>query len=83
MTRGEMLARMDSREYAEWMAYDLLEPVGPFKDALLWVLLYNANRGKDAPAVTMQDYPFLYEPEPELSDEDLSDKIRRMFGCST
>ncbi len=81
MTRREMLSRMDSKEYAEWLAYDTLEPLGNYPLAVLWCLLRNALRGsKDTRAYEIQDCPFIHEPKPEQSMDEMKAILRSAFG---
>lgn len=50
MTVEEMLRRMSSREFSEWMAYDRLEGIGQPRDdarfGLLASLIANVNRDR-------------------------------------
>lgn len=51
---------MSSREFAEWVAYNRLEPIGldrfDFLAAMITWMTYNASRGKDSPVATISDF---------------------------
>lgn len=83
MTVDEMLGRMSAHEYSEWIAFDSLEPVGPFGLAHIWAMFYNAWRAKNATAVDIHQCPFLYEPKPEQSDEEVGAIVRSLCASST
>jgi hypothetical protein len=70
---------MDSRELAEWMAMDTLEPIGPHRDAFLWMTIRNAWRGKNDPAASLEDYPFMYQPRPEQTVDEMRAVLNSIF----
>lgn len=77
MTVRGMLARMDSRELAEWMAYHNVEPFGYERDDLsrgiIASVIANANRDakrRPRPYRPSEFMPFSEPaPEPEQSPE--------------
>ena len=77
MTVGEMLERMDSREFAEWQIVYAHDPFGELRadrrTALLAMQFYNAHRGKEHPARGLDDF-VLYKPfvVPETDEEAAS-----------
>lgn len=52
-TVRELLGEMDSRELTEWMAFDVVEPIGgrrsDYQAAIVASTVANANRGKGRP----------------------------------
>ncbi len=54
MTAGDVSQRMDSAELTDWMAEDLIEPIGPARHdvpiAILCKLLANVNAVKNVKA---------------------------------
>jgi len=66
----ELLARVDSRELAEWRAYERLEPFGEwradYRAAIVASVMANAFRGKESRAFTPEDFmPKFGEPKRE------------------
>jgi hypothetical protein len=55
-----MLAEMSAAQYAEWMAYDSLEPLGwrgnMYANAVTAATVANVNRKKGSKAVTPADF---------------------------
>jgi len=51
---------IDSREFAEWLAYDECHPIGPERDdwraGLIAATIANVNRGKNQPAFNPDDF---------------------------
>ena len=74
MTVRELLARMDSRELAEWMAYYQLEPFGGFRGdlhaGLVCSTIANANKGKRGKPFTPADFMPLNKPDNKEQTED-------------
>ena len=60
MTVREMLSRMTSAEYAEWMAYYRIDPWGrerrDYMLAQIAATIYGMWRSKQSPARTIADY---------------------------
>ena len=82
MTVKEMLARMDSTELAEWMAYYGLEPFGQEREALhagiIAATVANANAGKGKayqPADFMPDFD-----RKEQTADDMRAVLNKMAG---
>jgi hypothetical protein len=75
MTVAELLEKISSRELAEWVAYNSIEPFGEFRQdiriAKLWCLTANINRDtKKCPTpFTVMDFLKVFE-EVELPDEE-------------
>ena len=73
MTVRELLARVDSRELSEWMAYYQLEPFGNVREDLqagiVASTIANVNRGKNDKAFQPSDFmPFMEKPEQTVDD---------------
>lgn len=72
MTVSDIDRRMPSSELTEWMAFYELEPFGPRRDNIhtgqIASLLYNANRRKNTPALTVSD--FMLKDEYAKREED-------------
>ena len=68
MTVREMLARMDAKEFGEWMAYYNLEPFGQERDDLHAANIahwnYLTKAGKDA-KLTLRDFLIVPPPRPK------------------
>lgn len=81
MTVRELLARIDSRELSEWMAYYTLEPFGESRGdlriAMLTSLMANVNRGKGQRPFKVQDFMPYAEKEEKSEVEELKDFLRR------
>ena len=73
MTVRELLARVDSRELSEWMAYYQLDPFGNVREDLhagiVASTIANVNRGKNDKAFQPSDFmPFMEKPEQTVDD---------------
>ena len=74
MTVGELMQRMDSREFAEWQIVYAHDPFGDLRadrrTALLAMQFYNAHRAKEQPPRGLDEF-MLYKPfaQPESNDE--------------
>ncbi len=59
-TVRELLGAMDSRELSEWMAFDLVEPIGgrrgDIQAAIVASTIANVNRGKGKKALQPADF---------------------------
>lgn len=91
MTVRELLARTDSRELAEWMAYEQIDgPLGPergdYHAAILAHTTASVWRGKDDPPLLVADFLPRWDAEAPVreqsSDEqyEIARQINRMFG---
>jgi hypothetical protein len=88
-TVRELLARVDSHELTEWMAFHNLDPWGEYRADLRagivasTVANVNTVRGrKFKPSDFMVDYLKRPEPEPKTVEElkDMAVRITAMFG---
>lgn len=73
MTVRELLARIDSRELSEWMAYYELNPFGTVRDDLqagiIASTIANVNRGKsDKPFAPADFMPYTDRPQQTEAD---------------
>lgn len=70
---------MDAREFAEWVAYDRMSPIGPERidtlNAHVVQTLNNVNRGKHQTPMSLQDAMLIWESVPPTAAE-LEAKIR-------
>lgn len=81
---------ISAREYAEWQAYDRLEPIGPrradLNAATIAATILNARRTKRSqPLVQPKEFmPTFWEPEPEPVDpETMFEQVKalnELFG---
>lgn len=79
MTVRELLARIDSRELSEWMAYAALEPFGEtrgdLRAGIVASVIANVHRGKGQKAFQPTD--FLPEfGRPERQGQSVEDQVR-------
>jgi len=70
MSVRELLARMDSHELAEWIAFYAIEPFGEqradLRAAIVASVIANCNRGKNQKAFKPADFmPFKEAPPPK------------------
>ncbi len=74
MTVTELLGRISSRELAEWMAFEQLEPFGRRAEyvghALVASTIANVNRGKDQKPYEIEDFLPQYAEEQEDQTEE-------------
>ena len=74
MTVRELLSRVDSRELAEWVAYNSLDPIGNFRSDLqsgiIASTIANVNRGKNTNPFSPQDFMPVQETKSKVSSED-------------
>ena len=73
MTVRELLARIDSRELSEWMAYYEVNPFGSVRDDLqagiVASTIANVNRGKNDKSFTPSDFmPYMDKPQQSEGD---------------
>ena len=78
----ELLSRLGSDEFTEWVAYYQLEPFGDYRgdyrSGVVASTLANVHRGKDARAFTPEDFmPFLERTGEATSvqEDPLSDSV--------
>lgn len=81
---------IDSHEFAEWLAYDRLEPIGPrradLNAAIIAAAVFNARRSKRSDKVAdPRDFlPKYWEPPAEpATPEELFEKVKslnELFG---
>lgn len=84
----ELLARVDSRELTEWMAYAELEPFGERRAdvraaEIAWVMA-NLWRGKNQKPYELEDFLLAAGPERggELTPEESLAAVKAAFGLS-
>jgi hypothetical protein len=74
----ELLARIDSRELAEWMVYYGLDPFGDVRGDLqagiVASTIANANKGKNGRAFTPADFMPLIK-KPDQSENDMQTQM--------
>lgn len=81
----EAQRHISSAEFAEWMAYDRLEPIGPrradLNAAIIAASVYNARRTKrsDKVADPKQFMPTYWKPEPEpATAEEMFEQVKAL-----
>mgnify|MGYP003139586721 CR=1 FL=1 len=83
MTVRELLARIDSRELSEWMAYYELNPFGSVRDDLqagiVASTIANVNRGKNDKSFTPSDF-MPYIDKPQQSEGDMQAVMDALAG---
>lgn len=74
---------MDAHEIAEWAAYARVEPFGEARAnwhmAVLAALLYNANRGQNAPALDAADFMWKVKPTKQQQRREEMRKEKAMW----
>jgi len=74
MTVRELLSRVDSRELAEWVAYNSIDPIGNFRSDLqsgiVASTIANVNRGKNTNPYSPQDFMPILETKSKVSSEE-------------
>jgi hypothetical protein len=80
MSVRELLARLDSHELSEWMAYYRLEPFGEVRAdvraGIVASTLANVHRKRSAPPFSPLDFLAFPEPKPE---SDMNTKVKEVF----
>lgn len=75
-----MLANMSSRLFLEWIAYDRVEPFGPWRDdiraGVVASTIANVNRSKKTDAYTPNDFIPEFKMREVDTDVTMSDKIQ-------
>ena len=83
MTVRELLARIDSRELSEWMAYYELNPFGSVRNDLqagiVASTIANVNRGKNDKSFTPSDF-MPYMDKPQQSEGDMQAVMDALAG---
>lgn len=87
MTVAELGRRMSSSEFTEWMAYAELEPFGEWRGdwraGMIASTIANVNRSSDSEPMTpkdfMPDFEAAADAEPEISEEEQAEIIRKRF----
>jgi len=82
MTVRELLSRVDSRELAEWVAYNSIDPIGNFRSDLqsgiIASTIANVNRGKHTSPFSPQDFmPVLDKPTKVNSVDEMKATMMR------
>lgn len=71
-TIAEAQARMDSREFCDWLAYDRVDPFGEtradLRAAMIASVIANANRGKSQRAFKVEDFLLDFSGERKRQD---------------
>lgn len=79
MTVAEAQARVDSREFAAWLAYDRVEPFGEsradLRTAIVACVVANANRGKAGQAFTPKDFMPDFSHRPSQSPDEIQSRL--------
>lgn len=84
-TIRELQARMDSREFSEWMAYYGIEPWGEdradLRSGILASITANINRKKNTKPYSPIDFmPYRQHDKKAEETEDLKSFLRRKSG---
>ena len=73
MTVRELLARMDSYEFSEWMVFSEMEPFGSslenYRAGIVAAAIYNVNRDPKKGKVIQPEDFFPHEKEPPTPEE--------------
>lgn len=80
MTVAEAQQRIDSQEFASWMAYDRIEPFGEYRadlrSAIIAYTLAESNRSKKAKPFTVDDFMPKFDRTPkEQSPDEMFSKL--------
>jgi len=80
MTKQELVQRMSSTEFSDWVEFWRREPWGPIRDnmhaGVIASTIANRMRGRNAKATTMQDFMLV---TPEQDAEQKQSKILGLF----
>ena len=80
MPVAEAQARISSREFAEWMAYDRYHPIGPERldllAAMLAVTMVNLWRAPKCPAVRLDTFLPRWGPKKPVDGRTLENKFK-------
>jgi len=79
MSVRRLLAEVDSRELAEWQAFDRLDPIGQDRDdwraGIVAATVANRSRGKGERAYSPADFVPDFDPQPPTHAE-LAEKVK-------
>lgn len=74
MTVAELHQRVDAREFAEWMAFDRIEPFGDrradLRSATVAATIANCHRGRSSSRIYPRDFMPDFDREPQ-TDADM------------
>jgi len=86
MSVQKLLASTDSRELAEWEAYERLEPFGEqradWRIAQVACILANVNRKKGAPAFKVDDFMLKTGAAPKTQQVSATDLAQQLKGIT-
>jgi hypothetical protein len=73
MSVAEAQEKIDSQEYASWLAFSRVEPFGEaradLRSAVVAAVVANAHRGKGAKAFTPADFMPQFDPPDETPEQ--------------
>ncbi len=79
-TVRELQTRMDSHEFAEWMAYYRIDPYGSWREdyraGIVASTLANVNRTKDAKVFTPQDFIPEFDHAEEREEQSPEEQLQ-------
>lgn len=82
-TPDEVLAKLNSRQITEMMAFDRLEALGDYRTlyqiAVVCCVVANANRGKNSKPFTPEDFLVVEADKPEPTSDQLLAKMQAMM----
>jgi len=83
MTVGEMLQRMSSAEYAGWMAYCRIEPLGEYRadlrSGVVASTVFNMNRGKNVAARSPGDFMPVQQDKQRKTEANSPDLLEKQL----
>ena len=75
---------MDAREFAEWLAYDKMDPIGDERQeymlAQIPYIFALVNAGKKGRKIKLSDFLPKHGPKRRASNKDLAGKFRAFAG---
>ena len=75
-----MRRRITNREFQEWFLYEQIEPFGEkrddFRAGILWALIANIYRKKDAKTISAMDYPLIKE---QKTKQEVAQELHQQF----
>lgn len=85
MTVRQLLNNLDSHELTEWIAYDMIEPIGPWRDDLragvIASTIANIFRAKHQHPLRPTDFIPEFNANVELSPEETIQIFAAAFGA--
>lgn len=82
----EAQQRIDSREYAEWIAYDQIEPIGPergdLQAAIVASTIANVNRSSRSRAFTPDQFMPRFDRKAVTQTPEEMLRVLRRFAAS-